>query len=69
MDLQQLGLEYIDLIGENNIEQDKIGIMYSEEYFRKGVVEDIVDDIIDDIINKETDGNNELSDDDINQLI
>ena len=68
-ELQQLGLEYIDLIGENNVVQDKVGIMYTEEYFRKGIIDDVVDDIIDDIIKKETDGNHELSDDDINQLI
>jgi hypothetical protein len=68
-DLYELGLEYVDLIGENDVVQDKVGIMYTEEYFRKEAIDDIVDDIIDNIIKNDTDGDNKLSDDDLNQLI
>jgi len=62
MDVYNSGLDYIDIVGKNNEEQDTIGIAFCEEYMSKDSEKsfDELKEKLDDI---------DLSDDDLNQLI
>jgi hypothetical protein len=62
MDVYNSGLDYIDIVGKNNEEQDTIGIAFSEEYMNKDSEKsfDELKEKLDDI---------NLSDDDLNQLL
>lgn len=62
MDIYNSGLDYIDIVGKNNEEQDTIGIAFCEEYMNKDSEKnfDELKEKLDDI---------DLSDDDLNQLL
>jgi hypothetical protein len=64
MDVYNTGVDYIDLIGKPDEEQDTIGIAFCEEYMSKeeGEEEETFDDL------KEEIKNIKLSDEDLNQL-
>lgn len=68
MDIYNTGVDYIDLIGKPDEEQDTIGIAFCEEYMSKdeeteeGETEETFDDL------KEEIKNIKLSDEDLNQL-
>lgn len=66
-ELYAMGVEYVDIVGENGKEQDRIGLMYTQEYLSKDM-QDKIEDIIDDIIDEQF-KDDKLSDDDINQII
>lgn len=65
MDIYNTGVDYIDLIGKNNEEQDTIGIAFCEEYMSREEGEDN-EETFDEL--KEEIKNIKLSDDDLNQL-
>ena len=64
MDVYNTGVDYIDLIGKPDEEQDTIGIAFCEEYMseEEGEEEETFDDL------KEEIKNIKLSDEDLNQL-
>jgi hypothetical protein len=62
MDVYNTGVDYIDLIGKPDEEQDTIGIAFCEEYMSKEEEENIED-------LKEQIKNINLSDEDLNQLL
>lgn len=74
LELYNEGLDYIDLVGTPDDQQDTIGIMFTQEYMSKEMrdkYKEIADEVIDeleknDVISKKIDLSN---DDDLNQLI
>jgi hypothetical protein len=62
MDVYNTGVDYIDLIGKPDEEQDTIGIAFCEEYMSKEADEDTFENL------KEEIKNINLSDEDLNQL-
>ena len=71
--IYEQGVDYFDLIGTPDEEQDTISIVYSTDYFSKDIETDIekaVEDFIDNLENdkEEIKKDIKLSDDDLNQL-
>ena len=62
MDVYNTGVDYVDIIGKPDEEQDTIGIAFCEEYMSKEEEENIED-------LKEQIKNINLSDEDLNQLL
>lgn len=77
LELYNEGLDYIDIVGTPDEEQDTIGIMFTKDYMSeemkhkyKDIAEEIADEIIDELENKSVSKKIDLSDnDDLNQLI
>jgi len=67
MEVYNTGVDYIDIIGKPDEEQDTIGIAFCEEYLSKDE-EEGDDHIVDFEELKEEIKNIKLSDDDLNQL-
>jgi len=70
LDLYHFGVEYIDIVGTPDKEQDVIGIMYNRDYMSEDMMsnfEEELDDILDNE-EKEFKKDIKLSDDDLNQL-
>ena len=70
LDLYHFGVEYIDIVGTPDAEQDVIGIMYNKDYMSEDMMhnfEEELDDILDNE-EKEFKKDIKLSDDDLNQL-
>lgn len=65
MDVYNTGVDYIDIIGKPDEEQDTIGIAFCEEYMTKE--EETDEENIEDL--KEQIKNINLSDEDLNQLL
>jgi hypothetical protein len=63
MDIYNSGIDYVDIIGKNNEEQDIVGIAFCDEYMGKDVKEETFEEL------KEKFKNIKLSDDDLNQLL
>jgi RNA recognition motif-containing protein len=61
------GVDYVDLIGTPDEEQDTIGIAFCDEYLSKEEEIDDTEENIDDL--KEQIKNINLSDEDLNQLL
>lgn len=71
LDLFNSGVDYVDIIGKNNEEQDVIGISFSDDYMSKNYKENF-DELADDINDEPeepTIKNIKLSDEDLNQLL
>jgi hypothetical protein len=76
--IYEKGVDYFDIIGTPDEEQDTISIIYTPEYFSKEVQDDVekaIEDFIDNLDDGETPSSPEefkkdikLSDDDLNQL-
>ena len=64
MDIYNTGVDYVDILGVPGEEQDTIGIAFCDDYLSKESEED---ETFEDL--KEEIKNNNLSDDDLNQLI
>lgn len=62
MDVYNTGVDYIDIIGKPDEEQDTIGIAFCEEYMSNEADEETFEDL------KEEIKNINLSDEDLNQL-
>lgn len=62
MDVYNTGVDYIDIIGKPDEEQDTIGIAFCEEYMSKEADEETFENL------KEEIKNINLSDEDLNQL-
>ena len=67
-DLYNMGLEYIDIVGVHDEEQDTIGIMYTAEYMNKDLTKDVEKALDEYIKEEEFKKDIKLSDDDLNQL-
>lgn len=70
LDLFNSGVDYVDIIGKNNEEQDVIGISFSDDYMSKQYKENF-DELADDTEEPDepTIKNIKLSDEDLNQLL
>lgn len=62
LDVYNSGVDYIDIVGKADEEQDTIGIAFCEDYMNKERSEETFEDL------KEEIKNINLSDDDLNQL-
>jgi len=67
LDLFNSGVDYVDIIGKNNEEQDVIGISFSDDYMSKHHKENF--DELADEPEEPTIKNIKLSDEDLNQLL
>ena len=77
LELYNEGLDYIDIVGTPDEQQDTIGIMFTQDYMSKemkdkygDIVDEIADTIIEDIEKEEKSKKIDLSNnDDLNQII
>jgi hypothetical protein len=60
VDLYEMGVDYVDLVGESNVIQDYLEIHFTNEYMAPGA---------EDPFGEEGDDNDELSDENLNQII
>ena len=63
MDIYNSGLDYVDIIGKNNEEQDIVGIAFCNDYLSQDADEEDIENL------KEKIKDINLSDDDLNQLL
>ena len=68
MNIYDMGIDYVDIIGVPGEEQDQIGIAFSDEYMSKEENDSPTEEPSDEEIKEEI-KNIKLSDDDLNQLL
>lgn len=68
VELYNMGVDYVDLIGTMDDVQDSIGLSFSKEYMAKGM-EINFDNISEEDIDKDIKIDKKLSDEDLNQLL
>lgn len=73
LELYNEGLDYIDIVGTPDDNQDTIGIMFTQDYMSsemKDRYKDIAEDVVDNLMKEEKSKKIDLSsNDDINQII
>ena len=68
VELYDMGVDYVDLIGTMDDVQDSIGLSFSKEYMAKGM-EINFDNISEEDIEQDIKVDKKLSDEDLNQLL
>jgi hypothetical protein len=63
VDLYEMGVDYVDLVGESNVIQDYLEIHFTNEYMAPGAEDPFGEEYGDD------DDDSPLSDEDLNQII
>jgi hypothetical protein len=79
-DIYEMGVDYIDIVGIPDEQQDTIGIMFSEEYmseearekhnkFKEEIIKEMEEEELNEEPKEEKKIDIKLSDDDLNQLL